>query len=110
MITPEGRMFSINSKSNKKKIDSAMYEILEEKVSNKGRRPDPKRNCGFIYANNSLYVIAGNNDNEPCSQKNYRYSLKDKKWYEIADSNIALRKPTVCVFRDRYIMKIGGLN
>ena len=39
-----------------------MYEILEEKVSNKGRRPNAKRNCGFIYANNALYVIGGNND------------------------------------------------
>ena len=76
-----------------------MYEILEEKVSNKGRRPDPKRNSSFIYANNALYVIGGNNDNEPCSQKNYKYSLKDKKWSEIADSNIALRKPTVCTFK-----------
>lgn len=38
-----------------------MYEILEEKVSNRGRRPDAKRNSGFLWVNNALYVIGGNN-------------------------------------------------
>lgn len=36
--------------------------------------------------------------------------MKDKKWKPISDSNVALTKPTVCCFRDRYIFKIGGLN
>lgn len=87
-----------------------MYEITEEKVSNKGRRPEPKYDSGFLYANKALYVIGGNNATESCSKKNYKFSLREKKWKEIAESNVALRKPTVCTFRDRFIMKIGGIN
>lgn len=87
-----------------------MYEILEEKVSNRGRRPTPRYDSGFIYANRALYVIGGNTLTENVSNKNYKYSLKDKKWTEIAEANVATRKPTVCVFRDRYLVKLGGIN
>lgn len=87
-----------------------MYEITPEKVSNKGRLPNPKINSAFIYCNKNLYIICGNGLDEPCTIKNYCYSFRDKKWKEIADANIAVRKPTVCTFRDRYIVKFGGLN
>lgn len=87
-----------------------MYEITPEKVSNRGRLPEPKRNSAIVYCNKSIYVIGGNGEKEKCSAKNLKYSLKDKKWKPISDSNVALTKPTVCSFRDRYILKIGGLN
>lgn len=54
--------------------------------------------------------MGGNTAFQNCSNKNYKYNIKDKKWSEIADSNVALRKPTLCLFNDRYIFKIGGLN
>lgn len=63
-----------------------------------------------MHCNKAIYVIGGNNDHEKCSNRNFKYSLRDKKWHEISNSNVALRKPTVCSFRDRYIFKIGGLN
>ena len=87
-----------------------MYEITGEKVSKRGRLISPKLNCSFIYCNKHLYVMGGNGLNEPCSLKNYCYSFRDKKWKEIADANLAVRKPTLCAFRDRYIVKLGGLN
>lgn len=57
-----------------------MYEITNEKVSNKGKLPNPKINSAFVYCNKALYVIGGNGLDEPCSGKNYTYNLKDKKW------------------------------
>lgn len=110
LITPDGRIFAINCKSTPSRIDPCMYEITPEKVSNKGRMPNAKLNCSFIYCNKKLYVMGGHDVNEPCSTKNYCYSLRDKKWKEIADANVGLRKPTLCTFRDRYIVKLGGIN
>lgn len=68
------------------------------------------RDSAFIYCNKFLYVLGGFNDKEKCSTRGFKYSIRDKKWIEIAESNIGLRKPTVCTFKDRYIIKLGGLN
>lgn len=110
MITPDGRIFGINCRTTPAKQDSSIYEITTEKASNRGRVPEPKRNAAIVYCNKAIYIIGGNNDHEKCSNRNFKYSLRDKKWHEISSSNVALRKPTVCSFRDRYIFKIGGLN
>ena len=56
----------------------------------------------------SIYVIGGRGPNEPCSKKNFRYKIKEKRWEEIAESNYPLRKPTVCVFHNKFIFKIGA--
>lgn len=39
-----------------------MYEITPEKVSNRGRLPEPKRNSSFIFCNKSMYIMGGNNE------------------------------------------------
>lgn len=87
-----------------------MYQITSEKASNRGRIPEPKKNSGFTYCNKCIYVIGGNGQKEKCSTKNFKYSLREKKWIQIADSNVPLRKPTICSYKDRYIFKIGGIN
>lgn len=107
---PDGRIFGINCRSSSTKIDSSLYEISAEKVSNRGRVPDPKRNSSIIYCNKALYVVGGNGDGEKCSARNFKFTLKDKKWKEVSDANVALRKPTLCAYKDRYILKIGGIN
>ena len=60
--------------------------------------------------NGYLYVVGGYGEGEKCSKKNYRYSLKEKKWSNIAESNVALKRPTLCTLSNRYLLKIGGLN
>lgn len=109
-MTPDGRIFGINCRTTSSKQDSSLYEITPEKVSNRGRLPEPKKNSAFVYCNKSLYIIGGSGDKEKCSAKNFKFNLRDKRWIPMSDSNVALSKATVCSFRDRYIFKIGGLN
>jgi hypothetical protein len=60
--------------------------------------------------NGYIYLIGGKGDGEKCTKKNYRYSIKEKKWVQISESNVPLRKATVCSLNNRYICKLGGLN
>lgn len=109
-VIPDGRIFGIGCRTSKERIDPSMYEFTEEKISKRGQLPQAKRDFGMIYLKDCIYVIGGCNVNEPCSKKNYRYLIKQKKWQTIAESNYALRKPTICVYGDRYIFKCGGIN
>ena len=43
VTTPEGKIFAINCKTTKNKIDSCMYEIGDLKASNRGPLPNPRR-------------------------------------------------------------------
>ena len=43
IITPDGKIFAINARTTKERIHPSMYEITEEKVSNRGQIPQPKR-------------------------------------------------------------------
>ena len=110
MITANGKIFAIGCRTTKDKIDPYLYEITESKASNRGPIPAPKRDSSLISLNNNIYVIGGQGDGEKCSRKNFRYDIKTKKWVNIAESNVALRKPTICIVANRYICKIGGLN
>jgi N-acetylneuraminic acid mutarotase len=69
-----------------------------------------KRDSSLLYLNGYIYLLGGRGDNEKCSKKGYRYSIKNKKWSQICDSNVGLRSPTLCSVNNRYICKIGGLN
>jgi N-acetylneuraminic acid mutarotase len=72
--------------------------------------PAGKRDAALLYMAGYIYLIGGRGEGERCSKKNYRYSIKEKKWTQLAESNVALRKPTVCALNGRYICKLGGLN
>lgn len=87
-----------------------MYEFTSQKVSKRGQLPQAKRDFSMLYLKDCIYIIGGSNVNEPCSKKNYRYLIKQKKWETIAESNYALRKPTICTFDNRYIFKCSGIN
>jgi N-acetylneuraminic acid mutarotase len=110
VITSSGKIYAINCRTTKDKIDPYLYEITETKASNRGPMPVARRDSAILSLNNSLYIIGGQADGEKCSRKNYRYDIKQKKWNVIAESNVALRKATVCVVNNRYICKLGGLN
>lgn len=112
LSTPQGSIYAINCRTSKDKLDPSLYEIdvCQNKVSNRGPIPSPMRDSVFIYCNKFLYVIGGSNDKQNCSTHGFKYSIRDKKWIEIAEANIGLKKPTVCTFKDRYIIKLGGLN
>lgn len=110
VITPSGKIYAINCRTTSEKIDHYFYEISESKASNRGPLPVPRKDSALIYLNNYIYMIGGQGEGEKCSRKNYRYSLKEKKWTQICESNVALRKPTVCSMNNRYICKLGGLN
>ena len=110
VITPSGKIYAVNCRTSRNKIDPYLYEITESKASNRGPIPAPKRDSAMLYLNGSIYLIGGQGEGEKCSKKNYKYSIKDKKWQTICESNVALRKATVCTVSGRYICKLGGLN
>ena len=59
MITPSGKIYAINCRTTKTKIDSYFYEIGESKASNRGPLPAPKRDSSLIYMNGNIYLIGG---------------------------------------------------
>lgn len=110
VITPSGKIYAINCRSTKEKIDPYFYEIGDAKASNRGPLPAVRRDAALLYMAGYIYLIGGKGEGEKCTTKNYRYSIRDKKWTQLAESNVALRKPTVCALNGRYICKLGGLN
>lgn len=110
VVTPAGKIYAINCRTTKDKLDPYLYEITDSKASNRGPLLAPKRDSALLPLNGYLYLLGGQGEGEKCSRKNYRYSLKGKKWEQLAESNVALRKPTVCAVSGRYICKLGGLN
>jgi N-acetylneuraminic acid mutarotase len=57
-----------------------------------------------------IYLLGGRGEGEKVSRKAYRYSIKDKKWNQLSESNVGVRKATVCTVSGRYLCKLGGLN
>lgn len=110
MITPAGKIYAINCRSSSEKIDPYFYEIGEAKASNRGPLPAARREAALLWLNGFIYLLGGRGEGEKCSRKNYRYSLREKRWSQVAESNVALRKATVCALGSRYICKLGGLN
>jgi N-acetylneuraminic acid mutarotase len=110
VITSAGKIYAINCKTTSQKIDPYLYEITDVKASNRGPQLAPKRDAALLYMNGFIYLIGGRGEGEKCSKKGYKYSIKDKKWSHICESNIALRKATICALKNRYICKLGGLN
>lgn len=110
VITPSGKIYAINCRTSKQKIDQYLYQISDVKASNRGPLLAPKRDASLLYMNDCIYLVGGRGEGEKCSKKNYKYSIKSKKWIQLSDSNIALRKATICSVGNRYICKIGGLN
>ena len=79
-ITPSGKIYAVNCRTTKDKIDPYLYEITDSKASNRGPLPAPKRSNALLFLNNCLYLIGGQGEGEKCSRKNYKYDLKTKKW------------------------------
>ena len=80
VITPSGKIYAINCRTTKEKIDPYLYEITDVKASNRGPQLSAKRDSSLLYLNGYIYVIGGQGEGETCSRKNFRYSLKSKKW------------------------------
>jgi hypothetical protein len=59
VITPSGKIYAINCRTTKDKIDPYFYEITETKASNRGPAPAPKRDSALLYLNKNIFLIGG---------------------------------------------------
>lgn len=59
MLTKAGKIFAVNCRTTASKIDPYLYEIGENKASNRGPMPAPKRESSLLYLNGYIYVIGG---------------------------------------------------
>ena len=59
VITPNGKIFAINCRSTKDKIDPYFYEISESKASNRGPLMAAKRDATLVYMSGCVYLIGG---------------------------------------------------
>lgn len=108
--TSDGRIFAVNCRTTPERIDPYLYEITEAKASNRGPLPSPLRDTSIIAMGGYVYLLGGRGEGEKVSRKAYRYSIRDKKWSQLAESNVGVRKATVCTVSGRYLCKLGGLN
>lgn len=70
------------------------------------RLPDlERRNFGMVALGDYIYAIGGK-----MTRTCERFSLKDLEWEHIAPMREELEDMSVCTFRDRYILRIGGRN
>lgn len=66
---------------------------------------------GYIYVIGGLIEkTIGDEKILQYSKTCFRYNIQEKKWSELKESNIALSKPTLCIFNNRFIFKFAGLN
>lgn len=59
VITPSGKIYAINCRSTKEKIDPYFYEIGDAKASNRGPLPTARRDAALLYMAGYIYLMGG---------------------------------------------------
>lgn len=64
----------------------------------------------MIFLNNYVFLIGGINPNAKALKTVDKYNVKKKQWSSAGALHVGVVNPTVCAFKNRYILSCCGLN
>lgn len=101
IMTPNGQLFLIGGDGSNRTYE---YDYYHKTLVKRRDMKIHRWGHGVCYANDFIYAIGGR------SQECERYSVKRDQWESIAKMAGIVTCPTVCVFKNAYIYRFGGLS
>ncbi len=111
-ISPFGSIYIVNSKTTSAEYDLNFwqYKFSEGNIKKRVSIPSPRKRHGMIFLNNFIYLIGGTNSTSKTLKTVDKYNVRKKQWSSAGSLHVGVVNPTVCTFRNRYILSCCGMN
>ena len=111
-VSPHGSIFITNAATAEGKYDTDFwqYKFDENRAKKRAALPTPRKSHSMVFLNNFVYLIGGANSDSKALRSVDKYNVRKKVWTSANSLHVGVTSPTVCAFRNRYILSCCGVN
>ena len=80
IMTPKGSLFIFGGVDEENKISNKVFQYRNKELIEKQKMPIAKKQSGYCYHNNCIYVFGGKLQNDEKTNICEKYIIKENRW------------------------------
>jgi len=113
LITPKGKIYLLGGTSleNTQKISNVyFYDSKYRDLKTIGHMQSPRSSHSICYQKEAIYIVGGFLNRQEFTTNCEKFDLKSEKSSPMASLNISSGVCGLCVFKEKFLFKFGGLT